>query len=58
MGPHAVTAIKLVQASATRSARSEVIDRPVLSNWDRLMEYLTASLGSGPISGLHRLGSM
>jgi DNA repair protein RadC len=44
MGPHAVTAIKLVQASATRSARGEVIDRPVLNNWDRLMEYLTASL--------------
>lgn len=44
MGPHAVTAIKLVQASATRSARGEVIDRPVLNNWDRLLEYLTAGL--------------
>jgi DNA repair protein RadC len=44
MGPHAVTAIKLVQASTIRSARGEVIDRPVLNNWDRLMEYLTASL--------------
>jgi DNA repair protein RadC len=44
MGPHAVTAIKLVQASSTRAARGEVIDRPVLNNWDPLMEYLTASL--------------
>lgn len=44
MGPHAVTALKLVQACSTRSARGEVIDRPVLNNWDRLMEYLTASL--------------
>jgi len=44
MGSHAVTAIKLVQASATRSARGEVIDRPVLNDWDRLMDYLTASL--------------
>ena len=43
MGPHAVTAIKLVQASATRSARGELIDRPILNNWD-LMGYLTASL--------------
>jgi DNA repair protein RadC len=33
-----------VQAAALRLARSEVMNRPVLANWDRLMAYLTASL--------------
>jgi DNA repair protein RadC len=44
LGEAAVAALKLVQAAALRLARPEVIDRPVLTNWDRLMEYLTASL--------------
>ncbi|MCC6720347.1 MAG: DNA repair protein RadC [Acetobacteraceae bacterium] len=44
LGPHAVTAIKLVQAAAVRSARAELLDRPVLNTWDRLMDYLTAVL--------------
>lgn len=39
-----VAALKLVQAAALRLARAEVIDRPVLANWDRLVSYLTASL--------------
>jgi DNA repair protein RadC len=33
-----------VQAAALRLARAEVLSRPVLNNWDRLMEYLTAVL--------------
>ena len=41
LGPHAVTALKLVQEAAHRLARAEVMDKPVLNNWDRLMEYLT-----------------
>jgi len=44
VGPHAVTALKLVQAAALRLAKAEVIDRPVLGNWDRLMDYLQAVL--------------
>ena len=36
--------LKAVQAAALRLARAEVIDRPVLNNWDRLMEYLNAVL--------------
>ncbi len=44
LGPHSVAAIKLVQEAALRMARAEVIDRPVLNNWDRLMDYLTAAL--------------
>jgi DNA repair protein RadC len=37
-------ALKTVQAAALRLARAEVIDRPVLNNWDRLMDYLNAVL--------------
>lgn len=44
LGAHSVAAIKLVQAAALRLARAEVMERPVLGNWDRLMEYLNAVL--------------
>ncbi len=44
LGPHSVSAIKLVQASALRLARAEVMERPVLNNWERLVDYLTAAL--------------
>ena len=44
LGTHSVAAMKLVQASSLRLVRAEVMDRPVLNNWDRLMDYLTAVL--------------
>ena len=44
LGRHSVAALKLVQASAQRLARAEVMDRPVLNNWDRLLDYLHAVL--------------
>jgi DNA repair protein RadC len=44
MGEAAVAALKTVQAAALRLARAEVMERPVLSNWDRLMDYLNAML--------------
>jgi DNA repair protein RadC len=44
LGPHSVSAIKLVQASSLRLARAEVMEAPVLNNWDRLVDYLTAAL--------------
>jgi DNA repair protein RadC len=44
VGPHTVAALKLAHASALRLARAEVINRPVLNNWDRLIDYLTAAL--------------
>ena len=40
LGPHSVVALKLAQEAGQRLARAEVIDKPLLSNWDRLMEYL------------------
>lgn len=49
LGVHSVAAIRLVQAAALRLARAEVMDQPVLTNWDRLIEYLTAALAREPI---------
>ncbi len=37
-------ALKAVHAAALRLAKAEVIARPLLNNWDRLMEYLNAVL--------------
>ena len=44
MGDAGSAALKTVQAAALRLMRSEVQDRPVLSNWDTLMRYLNAQL--------------
>jgi len=44
LGEAGVAALKLVQAAALRLVRAELINRPVLANWDRLIAYLTASL--------------
>ena len=44
LGEAGAAALKLVQAAAVRLVRAETRDRPVLSNWDKLMEYLNAAL--------------
>jgi DNA repair protein RadC len=45
MGEAGTAAVKLVQASALRMMRQDVAQQPVLSTWDRLMDYLTAAMG-------------
>ncbi|MBV8914316.1 MAG: DNA repair protein RadC, partial [Acetobacteraceae bacterium] len=44
LGEAGAAALKTVQAAALRLVRAEVQDRPLLSNWDRVLAYLTASL--------------
>ena len=44
MGEAAVVALKTVQAAALRLARGEVIARPVLGSWEKLMSYCRASM--------------
>lgn len=44
LGEAGSAAIKLVQAAALRMLKHEVAAQPVLSSWDRLTEYLTASM--------------
>jgi len=42
VGRHTVAAIKLMHGGAIRLARAEVLDQPILGNWDQLMDYLNA----------------
>jgi DNA repair protein RadC len=44
IGPHSVVLIKIVQEAALCLARAQIAEQPVLGNWDRLMDYLTAVL--------------
>jgi len=44
MGDAGAAALKTIQAAALRLVRAEVLDQPVLGNWDRLIDYLTAML--------------
>ena len=47
--------MRIADAAALRLLRAEVIDRPVLTNWPRLMEYLTAELSRERIEQLRVL---
>lgn len=49
LGRHAVSAIKIVQASAVRLARAELMDKPILNSWDRLMAYLNMVMAREPV---------
>ena len=44
LGDAGLAALKTVQAAAVRLVRADVQHRPVLNNWDRLMDYLQAVL--------------
>jgi DNA repair protein RadC len=55
LGTHSVAALKLVQASALRLARGEIMERPVLNNWDRLTDYLTAAMAREKIEQFRAL---
>jgi DNA repair protein RadC len=44
LGEHSVTAIKLVQDAALRLAKAELGDKPLLNNWDRLIDYLNVAI--------------
>ena len=44
MGETSVAAIKIAQAAALRLLRAEVAERPVLSNWQAVLDYLRADM--------------
>jgi DNA repair protein RadC len=44
LGEAGAAALKSVQAAALRLMRAEIMDQPVLTNWERLMVYLNAEL--------------
>lgn len=44
LGEAGAAALKTVQAAALRLVRAEVQEQPVLTRWDRLLDYLTAAM--------------
>lgn len=44
VGEAVVTELKIVEAAAQRLARARMIDRPVLSSWDALLDYCHATM--------------
>jgi len=55
MGDASAAALKTIQAAALRLVRAEVLNRPVLANWDRLIDYLTAVLARERVEQLRIL---
>lgn len=49
VGPAVVTELKIVEAAAQRLARSRVINRPVLTSWDALLDYCHTTMAHGAI---------
>jgi len=48
-------ALKLVEAAARRLAKTELIDRPVINSWERLVDYCRVNLAHLPRERLHLL---
>jgi DNA repair protein RadC len=55
LGEAGVAALKTVQGAALRLARAEVLEQPVLNSWDRLINYLTATLSRERVEHVHVL---
>ena len=52
---NAIDMLKVVRESAVRLARQEVIDRPVLSSWQKVLDYCRARLAHEPTEQFHLL---
>ena len=48
ISPTVAAYLKVVEHAATRMARLQVLDRPVLTRWDQLIDYCTISMGRLP----------
>jgi DNA repair protein RadC len=44
LGPQSIAAIKIAQASALRLLKGDVAQRPILSSWQALLDYLHAAM--------------
>lgn len=44
MGDTSIAAVKIVQATVLRMLRTDVVARPVLANWQALLDYLRADM--------------
>ena len=55
MGETAVAALKVAQASALRFMRADVVNKPVMTSWQRLMDYCRAEIGFEKVERFHVL---
>ena len=55
MGEGAVAGLKTVRAAALRMTKQELIDRPVIGNWQKLLDYCRISLAEEKIEQFHLL---
>jgi DNA repair protein RadC len=46
---NAAALLKAVEAAAVRAARAQVLGRPVLSSWDKVLDYCRASMAHGAV---------
>jgi DNA repair protein RadC len=44
IGQASIVALKIVQAAALRMAKRELLDRPIFSSWDKVLDYCHASM--------------
>jgi DNA repair protein RadC len=47
LGETAIDALKLAREAALRLAKEEILDRPVMSSWDKVLAYARAELAHG-----------
>ena len=47
LGEVGIVTLKSVQAAALRLMRDDIMDRPVLGSWDKVLAYCRASMGYG-----------
>ncbi len=55
VGPAVVQELKIVEAAAARLARSRVINQPVLSSWDSLLDYCHTAMAHAEIESFRVL---
>jgi DNA repair protein RadC len=55
LGAASIAALKAAQAAALRLARSELLDRPVMASWERVIDYCQASMAHNPVEQLRLL---
>jgi DNA repair protein RadC len=49
----AVATFKIAHETATRMAREELAEKPVISSWDRLLAYCRIAMGHGKVEQFH-----
>lgn len=55
MGEGAIAALKTARAAALLMTRQELIDRPVIGNWQKLLDYCRATLAEEKTEQFHLL---